>query len=148
MVETFIPALTPAATITPSIAYNFVLGRYFKEINIYDGKGNQINSENPFPVNTIILLAYTEVTGSPFTLTSAWVKVATITTDSKALRLAPVAAATAYDIEWCAVPAGHTAPTLIYGEPIYGGESFSTGLPIGDVYLKSASGQIAIVRQA
>lgn len=98
-------------------------------------------------VNTAISpLVYTEVTGSPFTLTSSWAKVATTTGATSGLRIASIAGASTYDIEWCAVPAGATAPSLTYGEPIQGGEDFIGGLPIGDVYLKSASGQKATVK--
>ena len=90
-------------------------------------------------------LAYT--TGRVFTLTPSWQKVITTAASAKGLRIAPLASATTYDIEWVAVPANAAAPTDTYGEPILGGEDFAAGVPIGDIYLKSASGQVAIVKQ-
>lgn len=91
-------------------------------------------------------VTFTTVSGSPFTLTSAWVKVVTTTSATKALHVSPIATASVYDIEWVAVTAGAGVPTDTFGEPILGGEDFSSGLPIGDIYLKSATGQVAIVR--
>ncbi len=92
-------------------------------------------------------LTYSHVVGSPFTLTSAWVKVATTTADTKSLILSSVVGAGSYDIEWVSVPAGASAPTDTYGEGIQAGEDFATrAIPIGDIYLKSAAGNIAIVK--
>jgi hypothetical protein len=91
-------------------------------------------------------LSYSNVAGSPFTLTASWTKVATTTAATRALRIAPLADAPLFDIEWVAVAAGSAAPSDPCGEPVLGGEDFSTGLPLGDIYLKSASGQKAIVR--
>lgn len=97
-------------------------------------------TQNPYwPVS------YASALGSPFTLTPSWMKVATVDASTKALRLAPIAAATIYDIEWTVVPAGSAAPADPWGEPIQGGEDFASGLPTGDVYCKSASGQLAVV---
>lgn len=79
-------------------------------------------------------------------LTASWQKVTTTTAATKGLRIAPIAAATAYDIEWVAVPAGSAAPTDVYGEQTGGGEDFAAGLPIGDIYLRSASLQVAVVK--
>ena len=87
--------------------------------------------------------------GSPFTLTSAWQKVCTTSAGvTKALRMAAIATAQTYDIEWVAVPAGSSAPTDTWGEPILAGEDFQSIFPIGDIYMKSASGQVAVVRVA
>lgn len=91
-------------------------------------------------------VTYTKVAGSPFTLSSSWNKVATVSSATRGLRIAGIAAATVFDIEWVAVAANSPAPTDTYGEPVFGGEDFVTGVPIGDVYLKSASGQIATVK--
>ncbi len=91
-------------------------------------------------------LTFTTVAGSPFTLTAAWAKVATTTNATKGLHIAPIAAATVFDIEWAVVAANASAPTDTYGEPIQGGENFLDGIPIGDIYCKSTTGQIAIVR--
>jgi hypothetical protein len=91
-------------------------------------------------------LVYTLASGSPFTLTSTWAKVVTTTTATAGLRIAPISTATAFDIEWTSVTAGAGAPTLTYGEPIMGGEDFASGLPVGDIYLRSATGQVATVK--
>jgi hypothetical protein len=90
-------------------------------------------------------LTYTRVFG-PAALTSAWQKVVTTTASTKGLRVAPLATATTFDIEWISVAAGASAPNDTYGEPVLGGEDFAAGLPIGDIYLKSATGQVAIVK--
>ena len=58
----------------------------------------------------------------------------------------PVADAAIFDIEWVAVTAGAAAPADTYGEPVLGGEDFAGGIPLGDIYLKSATGQKAVVR--
>lgn len=94
-------------------------------------------------------IAYAKVVGSPFTLTSAWVKVATTTVATRGLRISPVVSAVNFDIEWVSVDANATAPTLITepnGEGVLGGEEFISGLPLGDIYLKSVTGQVAIVK--
>lgn len=91
-------------------------------------------------------LAYSSAAGSPFTLTSAWVKVTTTTAATRGLLIAPTPSATAFDIEWTSVTAGAAAPTDLYGAPVGYGETFPGGLPVGDVYLKSTTGQVAIVR--
>lgn len=89
---------------------------------------------------------YVSVPGSPFTLSPGWQRVATTTSTTRALRVSPLAGAVTYDIEWTSVSAGGDVPTEAHGEPIMGGEDFLGGIPLGDVYLKSATGQIAIVR--
>ncbi len=92
-------------------------------------------------------LTYTAVANSPFTLTSSWVRVATTTANTKALIISSVVGAASYDIEWTSVAAGANTPTDTYGEPVLAGEDFgSRGLPIGDIYLKSTAGSIAIVK--
>jgi hypothetical protein len=72
--------------------------------------------------------------------------VATTTKTTKGLRISPAVSASAYDIELTTVAAGAAAPTDAIGEPVLGGEDFASGLPVGDLYLKSASGQQAIVK--
>jgi hypothetical protein len=91
------------------------------------------------------LMVLAGVAGSPFTLSASWTKVCTVDSGTKGLRLAPSADAASYDIEWIAVTAGAAAPADAYGEPVFGGEDFHAGIPLGDIYLKSASGQKAVV---
>ena len=89
--------------------------------------------------------SFAPASGSPFTLTSSWTKVATTDSTTKVLRVGNIGTATIFDIEWVSVPAGATAPTDVNGEAILGGEDFLSGVPIGDIYLRSTSGQTAIV---
>lgn len=90
--------------------------------------------------------SFSQVAGSPFVLTAAWYKVCTTTFSTRGLRISPAASATVFDIEWVSVRAGAAAPTDSIGEPIFGGDDFANGIPLGDIYLKSASGQSAIVK--
>ena len=92
------------------------------------------------------LVSYANAAGSPFVLSSAWTKVASTDSTTKALRVSPIGTATIFDIEWVAVPAGSSAPTDANGEAVLGGEDFDSGIPIGDVYLRSPTGQTAVVR--
>jgi hypothetical protein len=92
------------------------------------------------------LVSYANAPGSPFTLSSAWTKVATTDATTKALRVGNICTATIFDIEWASVPAGAAAPADANGEAVLGGEDFDSGVPLGDVYLRSPSGQTAIVR--
>lgn len=109
--------------------------------------GADVARSNALPVQAPQPLTYTKVGGSPFTLAAGvWTKVATTDISTKGLRIAPIASTSVYDIEWVSVAAGAAAPTDTYGEPILAGETFGDGLPIGDIYLRSASGQIAIVK--
>lgn len=94
-------------------------------------------------------VVFTAAVGSPFTLTSTWAKVATTTAATNGLRLAPTGAAIdagTLDIEWTAVAAGAPAPTETIAERILAGEDFTSGLPIGDVYARSVTGQQLIVK--
>ena len=93
-------------------------------------------------------LTFTKVFG-PVALTANWQKVATTTAATRGLRISPLATATTFDIEWVSVAEGATAPDLTSdptGEPVFGGEDFPAGIPIGDIYLKSASGQTVTVK--
>ncbi len=85
-------------------------------------------------------LTLTEVAGSPFTLTGAWTKVATVTADTRALQLFANIAADDYDIQWVAVPAGNATPTDTFGAPIGAAETFPQGVPTGDIYCRSPGG--------
>ena len=91
---------------------------------------------------------FTQVVDSPFTLTVAWQKVCTTTAATLGLRLGVPPNPSAYDIEWAAVAAVAAAPTSAIGEGVLAGEDFASGLPIGDIYCKSASGQQLIVMVA
>ncbi|GBU16853.1 MULTISPECIES: hypothetical protein [Methylobacterium] len=77
-----------------------------------------------------------------------WTKVATVTKSTRALRIGMPGSASVFDVEWVSVPAGDPAPSnsLPYGEAILGGEDFPAGLPLGDIYARSASGAAVIVK--
>ena len=89
---------------------------------------------------------FTQVAGSPFTLTANWQKVCTTTSATRGLRLGVSPNPLAYDIEWVSVTPGANAPTDISGESVLAGEDFHNGLPIGDIYCKSATLQKLIVK--
>jgi hypothetical protein len=86
-------------------------------------------------------------------LAATWKKVATTTTSTKALRAGYTSSASPYDIEWAVAPTGTYANDAAAnvglpaaGEAIQGGEDWQGGPPLGDVYLRSATLQTAIVR--
>lgn len=90
-------------------------------------------------------MAYTE----PFNqaLTASYQYICTTTTETKALRMSCACNATAYDIEYQAVAAGGAAPTTT-GMPLLAGEDFLAGIPVGDIYARSATAQKLIVWRA
>ena len=55
-------------------------------------------------------LGFSSAAGSPFTLTASWTKAVTTTLATRALRIAPLADAAVFDIEWAVVAAGAAAP--------------------------------------
>lgn len=92
--------------------------------------------------------SFPQVAGSPFTLTASWQKVCTTTAATLGLRLGIPPNPSAYDIEWASVPAGAAAPTDAIGEAVMAGEDFASGLPIGDIFARSATLQKLIVKVA
>lgn len=80
-------------------------------------------------------------------LTSSYQKVATTTTATKSLRMSAACNATAYDIEYAVVAAGAAAPTA-NGQALLAGDDFLAGIPIGDIYARSATAQKLIVWRA
>jgi hypothetical protein len=81
-------------------------------------------------------------------LTSSWAKVVTTTTSTKALRMSAACNATVFDIEYTVTTAGAAAPTDTRGQALLAGEDFRAGIPVGDIYARSASGQTLIVWSA
>lgn len=90
-------------------------------------------------------VAYTEDWNSA--LTSTYQKVATTTTSTKSIRMSAACNATAYDIEYQVVTAGAAAPTTT-GQALLAGEDFLAGIPVGDIYARSATAQKLIVWRA
>lgn len=80
-------------------------------------------------------------------LTATYQKVATTTSATAALRMSCACNASAYDIEFTVVAAGAAAPTAT-GQALLAGEDFPTGIPIGDIYARSATLQKLIVWRA
>lgn len=80
-------------------------------------------------------------------LTASYQKVVTTTSGTRALRMFSQVGAGAYDIEFQVVAAGAAAPTTS-GMALMGGEDFAAGIPIGDIYARSASLQRLIVWSA
>jgi hypothetical protein len=88
---------------------------------------------------------YTETFNSA--LGTGWTKVATCNINTLALRIGFPAASTVFDVEWTVVAAGASAPTATNGDCLLAGGFFDV-IPIGDIYLRSASSQIAVVKTA
>ena len=80
-------------------------------------------------------------------LTATYQKVATTTTATKSLRMSCACNATAYDIEYAVVTAGAAAPTA-NGQALLAGDDFLAGIPVGDIYARSATAQKLIVWRA
>lgn len=80
-------------------------------------------------------------------LTSTYQIVATTTTATKSLRMSAACNATAYDIEYAVVAAGAAAPTA-NGQALLAGDDFLAGIPMGDIYARSATSQKLIVWRA
>ena len=80
-------------------------------------------------------------------LTSSYQKVATTTASTRSLRMSAACNATAYDIEYQVVAAGAAAPTTT-GQALLAGDDFLAGIPVGDIYARSATAQKLIVWRA
>lgn len=72
-------------------------------------------------------------------LTASWALVTTTTTATKSLRMSAACDASAYDIEYTVVVAGASAPTDTRGQALLAGEDFAAGIPVGDIYARSAT---------
>lgn len=80
-------------------------------------------------------------------LTATYQKVATTTTSTKSFRMSCACNATAYDIEYQVVAAGGAVPTTA-GQALLAGDDFLAGIPVGDIYARSATLQKLIVWRA
>ena len=89
--------------------------------------------------------AYSEVFNGA--LTSTYQLITTTTTATRSLRMSAACNATAYDIEYQVVAAGAAAPTTT-GQALLAGEDFLAGIPVGDIYARSATAQKLIVWRA
>jgi len=80
-------------------------------------------------------------------LTSTYQLITTTTTATRSLRMSAACNATAYDIEYQVVAVGAAAPTTT-GQALLAGDDFAAGIPVGDIYARSATAQKLIVWRA
>lgn len=114
-------------------------------IKLYNGAAS-VSANNPLPT-TAGNFAYTkDNTGTA--LTASWALVKTTTTATKSLRMSAACDATAYDIEYTVVTAGAGTPTDTQGQALLAGDDFLAGIPVGDIYARSASLQTLIIWSA
>lgn len=114
-------------------------------IKLYNGAAS-VGANNPLPT-TAGNFGYTkDNTGTA--LTASWALVKTTTTATKSLRMSAACDATAYDIEYTVVTAGAGTPTDTQGQALLAGDDFLAGIPVGDIYARSASLQTLIIWSA
>jgi hypothetical protein len=109
--------------------------------------GSAVSSSNPLPT-TAGNFAYTKDNTGTTALTATWALVKTTTTATKALRMSAACNATTYDIEYTVVTAGDAAPTDTRGQALLAGDDFLAGIPVGDIYARSATLQTLIIWSA
>ncbi len=81
-------------------------------------------------------------------LNSTYQLITTTTTATRSLRMSAACNATAYDIEYQVVASGAAAPTTATGQALLAGDDFAAGIPVGDIYARSATAQKLIVWRA
>lgn len=91
---------------------------------------------------------YTKDNTGTTPLTATWALVKTTTTATKALRMSAACNAATYDIEYTVVTAGASAPTDTRGQSLLAGDDFLAGIPVGDIYARSATLQTLIIWSA
>ena len=109
--------------------------------------GSAVSSSNPLPTSAGNF-AYTKDNTGTTALTASWALVKTTTTATKALRMSCACNATIFDIEYTVVTAGASAPTDTRGQSLLAGDDFLAGIPVGDIYARSASLQTLIIWSA
>ena len=109
--------------------------------------GSAVSSTNPLPVSGGNF-TYTKDNTGTTALTASWALVKTTTTSTKSLRMSAACNATTYDIEYTVVTAGASAPTDTRGQALLAGEDFLAGIPVGDIYARSATLQTLIIWSA
>ena len=109
--------------------------------------GSAVSSSNPLPTSAGNF-AYTKDNTGTTALTASWALVKTTTTATKALRMSAACNAATYDIEYTVVTAGASAPTDTRGQALLAGEDFLAGIPVGDIYARSATAQTLIIWSA
>jgi len=112
-----------------------------------DSLPTAVSSSNPLPVS-VGNFTYTKDNTGTTPLRASWALVKTTTTATKALRMSCACNATIFDIEYTVVTAGASAPTDARGQALLAGEDFLAGIPVGDIYARSASFQTLIIWSA
>ena len=115
-------------------------------IKLYNGAAS-VSANNPLPT-TAGNFAYTKDNTGATALTASWALVKTTTTATKALRMSAACNTTTYDIEYTVVTAGASAPTDTRGQALLAGDDFLAGIPVGDIYARSATAQTLIIWSA
>ena len=123
-------------------------GTYSVRVGGQDSSGNKrtllLKSGGELPTYSPALTITENFNGA---LTASYQIVATTTAATKMLRMSAACNATAYDIEFQVVTAGGAAPSTT-GMALLAGDDFPLGIPIGDIYARSASLQKLIVWSA
>lgn len=115
-------------------------------IKLYNGSSS-VSASNPLPTSAGNF-AYTKDNTGTTPLTATWALVKTTTTATKALRMSAACNATVFDIEYTVVTAGASAPTDTRGQAVLAGEDFASGIPVGDIYARSATLQTLVIWSA
>jgi hypothetical protein len=109
------------------------------------GRQTAANSMSVVQASDSFAVTYTQdFNGS---LNSTYQLITTTTTATRSLRMSAACNATAYDIEYQVVASGAAAPTTT-GQALLAGEDFLAGIPMGDIYARSATAQKLIVWSA
>ena len=114
-------------------------------IKLFNGSST-VSGSNPLPVSAGNFAFTKDNAGTA--LTASWALVKTTTTATKALRMSAACNATTFDIEYTVVTAGASAPTDTRGQALLAGDDFLAGIPVGDIYARSASAQTLIIWSA
>ena len=109
--------------------------------------GVAVSSSNPLPT-TSSNFTYTKVNTGTTPLTTSWSLVTTTTTATKSLRMSASCNAIVFDIEYTVVTAGASPPTDTRGQALLAGDDFLAGIPVGDIYARSASTQTLVIWSA
>jgi len=115
-------------------------------IKLYNGSSS-VSVSNPLPTSAGNF-AYTKDNTGTTPLTATWALVKTTTTATKSLRMSAACNATVFDIEYTVVTAGASAPTDTRGQSLLAGDEFLGGIPVGDIYARSATLQTLIIWSA
>ncbi len=132
--------------VIPNQYYDATSDTYKEGVNIFNN-GSEVSASNPLP-SSAGNFTYTKDNTGTTPLTASWALVKTTTTATKALRMSAACNATIYDIEYTVVTAGASAPTDTRGQALLAGDDFLAGIPVGDIYARSATLQTLVIWSA